>query len=77
MAQKQAKTMRAAAIDQLRDALPEELQGLVAGQLQAELRAQVSALRAAGGNPAAARLAGVPVNRTIVVTYVVSAGLSR
>ena len=31
---------------------------------------------AAGGNPAAARLAGVPVNRTIVVTYVLSAGLA-
>ncbi|MFC5695145.1 lipase secretion chaperone [Pseudomonas sp. GCM10022186] len=42
---------KAAAIDQLRYALPEELQGLVASQLQAELRTQLSALRAAGGNP--------------------------
>ncbi len=42
---------KAAAIDQLRSALPEELQGMVASQLQAELRVQVSALRAAGGNP--------------------------
>ena len=33
-------------------------------------------LLAAGGNPAAARLAGVPVNRTIVTAYVASAGLA-
>ena len=31
---------------------------------------------AAGGNPAAARLAGVPVNRTIVTVYVICAGLA-
>jgi ribose/xylose/arabinose/galactoside ABC-type transport system permease subunit len=31
---------------------------------------------AAGGNPAAARLAGVPVNRTVVTVYVLSAGLA-
>ena len=31
---------------------------------------------AAGGNPAAARLAGVPVNRTVVTVYVMSAGLA-
>ena len=31
---------------------------------------------AAGGNPAAARLAGVPVTRTVVIVYVVSAGLA-
>ncbi|HEX3157040.1 MAG TPA: ABC transporter permease [Gemmatimonadaceae bacterium] len=31
---------------------------------------------AAGGNPAAARLAGVPVTRTVVTVYVVSAGLA-
>jgi simple sugar transport system permease protein/ribose transport system permease protein len=31
---------------------------------------------AAGGNPAAARLAGVPVNRTVVTVYVVCAGLA-
>lgn len=31
---------------------------------------------AAGGNPAAARLAGVPVNRTMVTVYVASAGLA-
>ena len=31
---------------------------------------------AAGGNPAAARLAGVPVNRTIVTVYVACAGLA-
>ena len=33
-------------------------------------------LLAAGGNPAAARLAGVPVNRTVVTAYVASAGLA-
>jgi len=31
---------------------------------------------AVGGNPAAARLAGVPVNRTVVTVYVLSAGLA-
>ena len=31
---------------------------------------------ATGGNPAAARLAGVPVNRTTVTVYVLSAGLA-
>jgi len=31
---------------------------------------------AVGGNPAAARLAGVPVNRTVVTVYVMSAGLA-
>lgn len=33
-------------------------------------------LLATGGNPTAARLAGVPVNRTIVTAYVASAGLA-
>jgi len=33
-------------------------------------------LLAAGGNPAAARLAGVPVTRTVVTVYVASAGLA-
>lgn len=42
---------KAAAIDQLRAALPEDLQALAASQLQAELRVQVGALQAAGGNP--------------------------
>ncbi|WP_330115315.1 lipase secretion chaperone [Pseudomonas sp. JS3066] len=42
---------KAAAIDQLRAALPEEMQTLAASQLQAELRAQVGALQAAGGSP--------------------------
>lgn len=42
---------KAAAIDQLRAALPEPLQAAVASQLQAELRAQVGALQAAGGSP--------------------------
>lgn len=42
---------KAAAIDQLRSNLPEELQAAVANQLQAELRAQVSALQASGAGP--------------------------
>ncbi|MFG5862995.1 lipase secretion chaperone [Metapseudomonas sp. CR1201] len=42
---------KAAAIDQLRSALPDELQALAASQLQAELRVQVGALREAGGSP--------------------------
>lgn len=42
---------KAAAIDQLRSALPDELQALAASQLQAELRVQVGALRDAGGSP--------------------------
>ncbi|MDH4555465.1 lipase secretion chaperone [Pseudomonas sp. BN417] len=42
---------KAAAIDQLRSTLPEELQTAVASQLQAELRAQVSALQASGAGP--------------------------
>ena len=42
---------KAAAMDQLRSTLPEELQAAVAGQLQAELRAQVSALQASGAGP--------------------------
>lgn len=41
---------KAAAIDQLRSSLPDELQAMVASQLQADLRAQVGALQAAGGN---------------------------
>ncbi|WP_044874278.1 lipase secretion chaperone [Pseudomonas sp. LFM046] len=46
-----APAAKAAAIDQLRSSLPEELQTMVASQLQAELRAQVSALQADGGSP--------------------------
>ncbi|MDH4584329.1 lipase secretion chaperone [Pseudomonas sp. BN415] len=42
---------KAAAIDQLRSTLPEALQAMAASQLQAELRAQVGALQAAGGTP--------------------------
>ncbi|MDA8485814.1 lipase secretion chaperone [Pseudomonas resinovorans] len=42
---------KAAAIDQLRSALPDELQALAASQLQAELRLQVGALQKAGGTP--------------------------
>ena len=42
---------KAAAIDQLRSALPDELQALAASQLQAELRVQVGALQKAGGTP--------------------------
>ncbi|MCY1262481.1 Lipase chaperone [compost metagenome] len=42
---------KAAAIDQLRGTLPEALQATVASQLQAELRAQVSALQASGAGP--------------------------
>lgn len=42
---------KAAAIDQLRNTLPEALQAAVASQLQAELRAQVSALQASGAGP--------------------------
>ncbi|MCO6056939.1 lipase secretion chaperone [Pseudomonas sp. MOB-449] len=47
---------RAAAIDQLRSNLPEELQAMATSQLQAELKAQVSALQAAGGSPEQIRL---------------------
>ncbi|GLZ84542.1 lipase chaperone [Metapseudomonas resinovorans] len=42
---------KAAAIDQLRAGLPEEMQALAASQLQAELRVQVGALQASGGSP--------------------------
>lgn len=42
---------KAAAIDQLRSTLPDELQALAASQLQAELRVQVGALRESGGTP--------------------------
>ncbi|WP_271407828.1 lipase secretion chaperone [Pseudomonas sp. Q1-7] len=42
---------KAAAIDQLRGNLPDDLQAMAASQLQAELRVQVGALQAAGGSP--------------------------
>ncbi|AOE84896.1 lipase secretion chaperone [Pseudomonas sp. TCU-HL1] len=46
-----APAAKAATIDQLRSNLPEALQTMVASQLQAELKVQVSALQAAGGSP--------------------------
>lgn len=42
---------KAAAIDQLRGDLPDDLQAMAASQLQAELRVQMGALQAAGGSP--------------------------
>ena len=43
---------KAEAVDQLRAGLPEELQEMVAPQLQAELRQQTAALQAQGASPA-------------------------
>ncbi|BAN49041.1 lipase secretion chaperone [Metapseudomonas resinovorans] len=42
---------KAAAVEQLRNNLPDALQAMAASQLQADLRAQVGALQAAGGSP--------------------------
>lgn len=45
-------TQKAAALDQLRSSLPEQLQELIVPQLQNELRTQTAALQAEGASPA-------------------------